>query len=172
VNRIVGMLAILLATGCGAENWYFDRDAGAEDAMGPVVEAGVQDDDAAANDSPEGGALREAGVVQREAGPAAEAGPSCTVDSDCPASAPECSAAGMCVRCTSSSDCQPDAGTPACNTMTGACVQCTLTADCAGNALLPYCDMSANVCVRCLSNVDCGFESICLITTHTCTKMF
>jgi hypothetical protein len=173
VNRIACLLPVVLATlACGAVNWSFDHDAGVDDAGALTIDASPKsDDDAEPGDTHESGAVHEAAVAP-ESGPAPDAGPNCTIDDDCPPSAPECTSDGRCVRCLSARDCNPDSGTPACNTMTGACVQCALTADCAGNAALPYCDTSANVCVRCLSNADCGFESLCLITTHTCTKMF
>jgi hypothetical protein len=171
VRRIVGMLTIVLAASCGAENWSFDHDAGEDVTDVPTVEGSVPDQDAGQEASLQDGAYTDTGVAAAESGPTPEATPGCSIDSDCPGASPLCSAAGTCIRCESAADCHPDAGAPACNATTGACVECASSSDCAAIAARPYCDPE-NQCVRCLSNADCGFESICQITTHTCSKMF
>lgn len=170
MRRIVSMLTISLAASCGAENWSFDHDAGEDVAEVPTVDGSVLDQDAGHEASLEASAVADTGVAA-ETGSIPEASPRCSIDDDCPSTAPMCSAASTCIRCESAADCHPDAGAPACNASTGGCVECASSSDCAAIAARPYCDPS-NHCVRCLSNADCGFESICQISTHTCTKMF
>ena len=170
---LFAIAAIAMSAGCGAESWSFDHDAGGEDTDGAVLEdVGGGDahpggpEDAAL----EGGSLPEA-APGAEAGPGREAAPACSADGDCPSDAPLCGPGGACTRCTADADCVRDGGALVCNTSTGACVQCTSNSDCSASPL-PYCYTVSDRCVQCLNNAECGFESICQLASHTCTKMF
>jgi hypothetical protein len=176
VKRGMGLVVVIGMTGaCGAESWSFDHHAGTGDADGPAFDAQADDADAlpapAQDAALDGNSLRETGLAP-ESGPVVEAAPGCSADQPCPSSAPLCSPSGVCTRCAADADCPGDAGAPVCDVSTGACVECTSNSGCATSGALPNCNTTTNRCVQCLTNPDCGFESVCQLATHTCTKMF
>jgi hypothetical protein len=176
VKRGLGLALVIGMTGaCGAESWSFDHDAGTGDPDEPAFDAQVGDADAlsapAQDATLDGSDLRETGLAP-ETGPVPEAAPGCSAARPCPSSAPLCSPSGVCIRCVADGDCPGDAGAPVCDVSTGACVECTSSSDCATGGQLSNCDTTTNQCVQCLTNNDCGFESVCQLATHTCSKMF
>jgi Cys-rich repeat protein len=176
---LVLLLAGLPTAACQPVTWSFDQDGSAEASDAPALdvdsEGSIPESDAARGppDSGSGADASLAPTPDAEAVP--EAASPCAVDSDCPLEAPLCSASGVCFRCAAASDCAGDGGNSrgrVCNASTGACVQCTANSDCSSGSELPYCYSATNRCVQCLSSAECGFESICQLATHTCTKMF
>jgi hypothetical protein len=184
VSRSLFFTLVLLLTGlptaaCEPVTWSFDQDSGAEarDATAPDVDSeGAVADSNAAREPPDSGPGADASPAPApDADAVPEAASPCSIDSDCPLEAPLCSASGTCFRCATTSDCAGDGGNSrgqVCNASTGACVQCTANSDCSSASGLPYCYTATNGCVQCLSSAQCGFESICQLATHTCSKMF
>jgi len=180
VSRACFFVAMsVTAAGCGVQNWSFDHDAGAENLDAATVQAvpngdatawaDREDEDAELDDRPE----PEEEDLVIDVGPVPDVTVPCSVDSECPGATPHCNqSAGVCTRCATAADCLSDAGPRVCNTSTGACVECLSSADCVVGTLRPYCDTAADRCVQCLSNTNCGFESLCQLATHTCTRMF
>ena len=174
MSKSAGVLLLAVTTAaCGAENWSFDADAGAEVSDS----AGFEDADASLSaDSAEDRFLPLVDVAAptndavSEAGPETDAARRCSADVECTDDEPHCDqTAGVCTRCTAALDCASAEGGPVCAVSAGKCVQCASSADCSASATLPYCDMGSNLCVRCLTTADCGRESFCQPASHTCT---
>jgi alpha-tubulin suppressor-like RCC1 family protein len=90
----------------------------------------------------------------------------CSVDKDCPATAPLC-LANRCAKCATDTDCVGRAG-PACAVATGLCVACTANKYCTGVAAT--CDTTTNQCVGCVKRSDC--PSACqACTSGVCTAV-
>jgi hypothetical protein len=107
-------------------------------------------------------------AASRDAGAESAAG-RCQEDDDCSADASVCNVSrGVCIRCTSDSDCANASGGRVCQAASGRCVDCVKDTDCP--SAHPRCNTATDRCVRCLSNADCGFESFCV--GETCTTMF
>ncbi len=79
----------------------------------------------------------------------------CRVSNDCPATAPDCSAANACTGCKNSNDCTRfNTGFVAlCNPGNGACVSCLSNSNCTSAA--PVCNGS-NSCIGCSKDSDCS----------------
>ena len=171
------LVGAVTSAGCGPVIWSFDHDAGADHLDGATVEdVGVRDAVSPGEDADPDladGFDPPDDVVIDVGPPVPDVTTACSVDSDCPGVLPHCNqSAGVCARCTSAADCASDAGARVCDMSTGACVECISSADCSVTTMRPYCDTAADHCVQCLSNTNCGFESLCQLATHTCTKMF
>jgi len=80
----------------------------------------------------------------------------------CPGTTPICDSRGVCVQCTSNTDCASMTKKPNCNTANGECVECARSSQCA--RATPRCDPVGNTCGKCLSDADCTGE------WHTCAS--
>ena len=87
---------------------------------------------------------------------------SCTVDSDCTATAstPKCDTSSMtCVQCLKTSDCPADSASGSMVCTQGSCVVpvpagCTSDSQCSGST--PHCHAANQECVACLADSDCS----------------
>jgi uncharacterized repeat protein (TIGR01451 family) len=77
----------------------------------------------------------------------------CAMDSECPAAAPACLAAGSCGECSATNKTLCVAPKPACDTAANKCAECAVNADCP--AARPVCHPTSKTCVVCASNTDC-----------------
>jgi uncharacterized repeat protein (TIGR01451 family) len=99
----------------------------------------------------------------------------CVMDSQCPATAPHCTASNTCVQCTSASQCS--GSTPICDTGSSTCVACNgdqgsgATDACPAGS--PFCFLSGSMmgtCGMCATNADCQGHTgnVCDTTTGLC----
>ncbi len=92
---------------------------------------------------------------------AAPPGPACTVDTDCPSSAPHCTPQDVCVQCETSSQCA--GSTPVCDTTTNSCRGCSADADCDSDV----CDLDHGTCTTSTTVI---YASPTGVTTGTCEQ--
>jgi hypothetical protein len=161
----VVVAAALSVSGCGAETWSFEGDAGSDAASAPEAQADT-------GPYPTFGCMTQqdcpVGFCNQRSGLCV----ACVKDSQCPMGVcdPDLN---ECVACGTSQDCGPgqtcmghqciptcgDGGTcppnaPYCDPR-GLCVECVYDGDCAGIAGGQWCNQQSGMCVECVLDEQC-----------------